>query len=416
MNRESTYVIVLVLILIVLALGSVVSCGNSGAGTQGTGTSFDGALLKPLPSGYSVLYSFASPTTEGGYPNAGVIRDKSGNLYGTTAWGGAYNQGTVFKLNTNGTLTVLHSFTAGPTDGSNADPLLGGQAPVVAEAVGLIMDSCGNLYGNTQFGGGYGGGTVFKIDASGNESVLHSFYAWDGLVPSGKLVMDTSGNLYGTTTYGGPENLGTVFSLDTTGMLTTLYSFTFAGTEPAYPTAGLIIDKNGNLYGTTVNGGTNDIGSVFKLATNGTLTVLHSFNGTDGANPWSDLIMDNKGNLYGTTVEGGDHNLGIVFKLDTSGTLTVLHSFNGTDGAYPFTGLIMDNKGNLYGTTDFGGTSDMGTVFKLDANGTHSVLHDFSGADGSEPMALTMDNKGIIYGTTFSGGPYNKGTIFRLVL
>ncbi len=422
MNKQIRNGFGIMLAIMFVASSFIASCGNSGDGTPAT-TYGLGLGAKPLPSGFGMLYSFGSSTANGANPNEGVIIDNKGNLYGTTAWGGSNNLGTVFKLTASGTLSVLHSFTGWPADGEQPDADLG--QPIWGQAEpepGLTMDEDGNLYGNTQFGGGFGGGTVFKLNSSGTETVLHSFYGWDGIYPSGQLVRDESGNLYGTTTYGGPLNRGTVFKIDMTGNLTVLYSFKGSGLDgtgkdPAYPLAGLIIDNSGNLYGTTVNGGANGSGTVFKLDGSGTLTVLHSFGtgSTDGAFPESELIRDNKGSLYGTTVFGGANNLGTVFKLDTGGMLTLLHSFNGTDGEYPYSALIMDNKGNLYGTTDSGGSGGKGTVFKLDASGNHSVLRNFSGADGSEPMGLTMDNKGIIYGTTFGGGPYNAGTIFRLV-
>jgi uncharacterized repeat protein (TIGR03803 family) len=330
----------------------------------------------------SVLYSFTGvPDGEG--PLAALIMDKAGNLYGTTFVGGTFafncvsfeffpaGCGTVFKLDSSGSEIVLHSFANSPGDGA---------IPTAA----LIMDKAGNLYGTTGHGGAsgncFGGcGTVFKLDTSGNETVLHSFTAGDGAFPLAGLIMDKGGNLYGTTESGGASGDGTVFKLDSSGKLTVLYSFT--GTpDGATPQASLIMDKAGNLYGTTANGGagtcSNGVvnlgcGTVFKLDTSGNETVLHSFMSSpgDGANPVACLIMDKKGNLYGTTNVGGASGVGTVFKLDPSGNETVLHSFTGGDGANPQAGLIMDKAGNLYGTTVFGGVPNCaatcGTVFKL---------------------------------------------------
>ncbi len=258
-------------------------------------------------------------------------------------------------------LTVLHSFGAG-TDGQNPQ-------------AGLIMDSAGNLYGTTSGGGAYGpgafpGGTVFKLDTSGNETALYSLVEvgtqgpYNGVYPRAGLVMDGAGILYGTTYDGGAYYYGTVFKIDTSGNETVLHNFNV--TDGASPQAGLIMDSAGNLYGTTNGGGANGDGTVFKIDTSGNETVLHSFNLTDGAGPQAGLIMDGAGSLYGTTYDGGAYSQGTVFKLDTSGNETVLYSFGaGTDGQYPMAGLTMDSAGNLYGTTAYGGAYNYGTAFKL---------------------------------------------------
>ncbi|HYL11569.1 MAG TPA: choice-of-anchor tandem repeat GloVer-containing protein [Terriglobales bacterium] len=242
----------------------------------------------------------------------------------------------------------------------------------------LIMDAAGNLYGTNQLNGAFGYGTIFKLDTSGNETVLHSFTgdAGDGCAPIGALIMDNAGNLYGTTE---DCNLGTVFKLDTSGTYTVLHSFT--GSDGEFPSAALIMDSAGNLYSTTLFGGASGCGTVFKLDSFGNETVLHSFAGSDGATPTAGLIMDAAGNLYGPTAAGGSGSCaplphssevgcGTVFKLDTSGNETILHSFTGgSDGANPDAGLIMDKAGNLYGTATGGGSSNCfggcGTVFKL---------------------------------------------------
>jgi uncharacterized repeat protein (TIGR03803 family) len=224
----------------------------------------------------------------------------------------------------------------------------------------------------------------------------------------GKLFMDSSGNLYGTTCNGGVNNLGTVFVLDGSSNLTVLHSF--SGTDGAGPSAGLIMDSSGNLYGTTCNGGVNNLGTVFKLDGSGNLTVLHSFSGTDGAGPSAGLIMDSSGNLYSTTASGGAYDYGTVFKLDPSGNLTVLHSFNyvKTDGVHPMTGLIMDSSGNLYGTND-------DSVFKLETNGNLIYLHYFP-SSLPESGGLIMDGSGNFYDTSLTDGAYGYGTVFELTL
>jgi uncharacterized repeat protein (TIGR03803 family) len=246
----------------------------------------------------------------------------------------------------------------------------------------LIHDSAGNLYGTTYYGGANGAGTVFKVASTGTESVLYSFTGGsDGKWPQGRLVRDSLGNLYGTTYGGGLMNCdgglhgcGVVFKLDTTGMETVLYSFTGA-TDGASPTAGLIRDGAGNLYGTTYAGGEANCplkgsagcGVVFKVSKTGTMSVLHTFINSDGSNPAADLIRDSAGNLYGTTKFGGGSGFGTVFKLDSAGNETTLYSFMGTpDGVAPLAGLVKDTAGNLYGTASSGGVNDApGIVFKI---------------------------------------------------
>jgi uncharacterized repeat protein (TIGR03803 family) len=348
-----------------------------------------------------VLHTFTAGA-EGASPHAGLIPDAAGNLFGTTVSGGTYGYGSVFKLDTAGNATVLHSFTGG-ADGSGPH-------------AGLVLDAAGNLYGTTANGGTYSYGVVFQLDTTGTETVLYTFTGGaDGANPYAGLLRDASGNLYGTTYYGGADNKGVVFKLDPTGKETVLYSFTGAS-DGAHPYAGLIQDAAGNLYGTTYNGGSSNKGVVFKLGTTGIETVLHSFTGPpDGANPSAGLIRDTAGNLYGATYYGGSSDKGVVFKLDPTGRETVLYSFTGgSDGAHPYAGLIQDAAGNLYGTT-YGGGSGYGVVFKLGTTGTETVLHSFSGgAVGAFPHAgLIQDAAGNLYGTTYGGGS-GYGTVFKI--
>ena len=302
----------------------------------------------------SVLYSFGSSATEGSGPLSGLIMDSAENFYGTTSAGGTYDLGTVFKINPNGTEAILYAFAGGTTDG---------QFPLGR----LVMDSAGNLYGTTALGGANDLGTVFKISAAGTETVLHSFAGRQQ--PNGRLIMDSAGDLYGTTTGGGANNGGTVFKISPNGTETILHAFAGGTTDGAEPEGGVIMDSAGNLYGTTAGGGAYDLGTVFKISPAGTETVLHSFVGgtTDGADPQAALIMDSAGNLYGTTVDGGANNDGTVFKISPAGTETVLRSFVGgaTDGARPEAALVMDSAGNFYGTTQSGGTYHGGTLFTI---------------------------------------------------
>jgi uncharacterized repeat protein (TIGR03803 family) len=367
-----------------------------------------------------------------------LIQDAAGNFYGTTEVGGAADFGVVFKLDTTGKETVLYSFEGG-ADGAHP-------------RAGLIQDSDGNLFGTT-FEGGAGPcnskpnsrgappttcGTVFKLDAFGKESVLHSFTGEpDGANPSAGLVLDLAGNLFGTTSNGGTSNYGMVFKLDPSGTESVLHSFNDVA-DGGIPDAGLVLDATGNLYGTTSRGGPSGLGTVFELDTTGKTTVLHNFLGepADGANPAASLVRDAAGNLYGTTGTGGDLcyiigstpptpstfvYCGIAFKLDTTGKETVLHRFTGPpDGAIPQAGLILDAAGNLYGTTYEGGTGGCfiaagygpeylgcGTLFKLDPNGNETVLFSFSGAAGLDwgpQTSLTLDAAGNLFGSTSQGG------------
>jgi uncharacterized repeat protein (TIGR03803 family) len=235
------------------------------------------------------------------------------------------------------------------------------------------MDGSGSLYGTTLQGGASGDGTVFELaKGSGTITTLASFNGTNGAYPHAGLITDGSGNLYGTAFNGGAGR-GTVFELAKgSGTITPLASF--KSTDGKNPDGALIMDSRGNLYGTTVAGGASSVGTVFELAKgSGTITTLASFNGTNGANPYAGLIMDKSGNLYGTSPLGGpawnghtNFGYGTVFELAKgSGTITTLASFKGPDGEKPFGALIMDSRGNLFSTTSTGGASGVGTVFEL---------------------------------------------------
>jgi uncharacterized repeat protein (TIGR03803 family) len=328
-------------------------------GAKGVGTVFELA-----PDGTeTVLWSFSG--ADGSYPEAGLVMDKTGNLYGTTSDGGAGSKGTVFKVAPGGTETVLWSFSGG-ADGS--DPM-----------AGMIIDKKGNLYGTTVFGGANGDGTVFEVAPGGAETVLYSFAdGANGTFPMAGLLMDKKGSLYGTTNEGGTGTgcgsggCGVVFKLAPhrkSWTQTVLHSFA-GGTDGAFPTSDLIEDNSGNLYGTTYTGGGSlGDGIVFEVAADGTETVLWTFTGANGAAPEAGLIMDKKGKLYGTTLMGGANGYGAVFQLAPDGTEKVLYSFgsasNGTDGILPYAGLIADKSGNLFGAAYGGGADANGAIFKV---------------------------------------------------
>ena len=380
------------------------SAGNLYGTTYHGGASGAGVVFQANTGGQeTVLYSFTGGA-DGGYPNAGVIRDSAGNLYGTTTAGGASNWGVVYKLDPAGNYTVLYSFTGGENGGG--------------PYAGVIRDPAGNLYGTTSDGGAASVGVVYKLNAASQETVLHTFTGGaDGSFPNAGVIRDSSGNLYGTTSSGGTANAGVVYTLDAAGRETVLYSFT-GGADGSFPYAGVIRDSAGNLYGTTLVGGPAELGEVFELDAAGNETVLFSFPGpTDGEWPTAGVIRDPAGNLYGTTEYGGRANAGVVYKVNTAGREKVLYSFTGgADGSFPYAGVIRDSAGNLYGTTTAGGASNSGVVYKVNTAGQETVLYSFTGAaDGGLPFAgVIRDSAGNLYGTTTAGGASNSGVVYKV--
>jgi uncharacterized repeat protein (TIGR03803 family) len=397
----------------------------------------------------NVLYNFGN-LPDGNYPASNLLLDSSGNLYGTTTQGGTLTQGgitgygTVFKLTrSNGqwTETVLYSFCQQSNCGDGATPYSG-----------LVVDGAGNLYGTTLHGGAYGGygggagppgdGVVFELmpqaDGSWTESVLHSFgNGTDGSDPSAGLVFDNLGNLYGATAFGGntgnncPTGCGTAFELSpgTNGQWTenVLYNFCSQSscTDGNAPRGTLIFDAAGNLYGTTEYGGVTPTGNgtVFELTPSQAgpwvQTVLHAFNTfQDGNNPAAGLVMDKSGKLYGTTVYGGigNGNNGTVFMLTQpqgggQWAEAVIHSFSGLansgDGSSPYGGVVFDKAGNLWGTTEFGGVFGL-----MSGNWSEVIYPPFFGA--SYYAGLVSDPAGNLYGTVFQGGTYGFGMVFEV--
>ena len=231
----------------------------------------------------------------------------------------------------------------------------------------------------------------------------------------------SDGNFYGTTALGGQHFQGTVFRIDATGNLTTLHSFSGSPNDGSNPVAGLVQGSDGNFYGTTPSGGAHFQGIVFRISQGGTHAVLHSFAGypAEGGVPFAALVQDNDGDFYGTTAVGGAHFKGTVFKIDAAGSLITLHSFSGSpgEGANPVAGLVQGSDGNFYGTTALGGTHFRGTVFNIDATGSLTTLHSFSGSpsEGALPFAgLVQGSDGNFYGTTVLGGAHGAGTVFTL--
>ena len=420
-------------------------------GTSRDGGSADrGSVFRITTNGvYATVASFIG--TNGAVAMSQLTVGADGQLYGTTQLGGAADMGTVFKVTTNGVLTTLASFTnranALPTSGLlrasdgnfygctqgaifkvSPDGVLTTVASLMPldglnPQAGLTPGPDGNFYGTTRAGGSNNFGTVFRLTPEGMLTRMFAFNGTNGAFPQSTLTLGKDGNFYGTTASGGSANsAGTVFRFSTNGTLTTLASFdsTNTGFSPDCP---LLIDSNGNLYGTTPISGPGLRGTVFRVTPNGVLTTLISFSGPNGATPRDGLVMGDDGNFYGTTASGGANNLGTVFRLTPAGALTTLLAFNNTNGANPIGGLIFGKDGFLYGTTGFGGTNlSFGTIFKLTTNGDLTTLFNFHGTDGEEPsFRLIFGNDGKLYGTaSFAGDLDNSpsgigsGSVFRI--
>jgi uncharacterized repeat protein (TIGR03803 family) len=334
-------------------------------GTTYSGGAFKyGTVFKVDAAGNeTVLHSFGEKH-DGRSPIAGLVIDPVGHLFGTTSAGGIRSGkceqgcGIVFEIEPNGDEKILHGFAAG-SDG--AGPF-----------GGLIRDQAGNLYGTTELGGAFGCGTIFKVDASGAYTILYSFAGQpDAQNPEAGLIRDDAGNFYGTTADGGVYNYGSVYKLDASGHETVLHSF--AGgleSDGQTPVAALFRAPNGDLYGTTYLGGTIGIGTVFKLDPDGNETILHTFGNAknDGAYAESPLVSDSQGNLYSTTIQGGTFGLpgGIVFEISAQGEYSIVYDFGAqSDGSSPDGPLLPGPNGSFFGTTSSGGAAGPGTVYEL---------------------------------------------------
>jgi len=366
-----------------------------------------GAAVPARAQIFTVLYD--APANAGISNPAGQAdaQGRNGNLYFTAASGGSQGAGALFEITPSGAATIIYSQGQGLSGGTT-------------------LGTDGNFYG-TDYNGGTGGtggagcgfqgcGQVWKITPAGVETILYSFNGTDGAFPVSSVIEGTNGKYYGTTPDSG-EGYGysTAYSVTSSGTYTNLHYF--LTTEGTNVYAGLVQGTDGNFYGTAYSGGANNLGTIFKMAPSGTLTVLHSFEGSDGNSP-----------LCGTTSTGGAHNNGVVFKITPSGTYTVLHNLDvgAGDGEAPSAALIEGTDGNLYGVTGQGTAGFLGTIFNITTTGTFTTLYTFctSGdcTDGVNPQTpLIQNTNGIFYGSTSTGGDsacsgegIGCGTIFSL--
>jgi uncharacterized repeat protein (TIGR03803 family) len=423
--------------------------------SDGPGTPFPGGTVFEIASGSTAITTLAAfGSTNGLIPEAGLTLDASGNVYGTTDSGGASGYGTVFEIASgSNAITTLASFNPNAGTGPQAAVILdgagnlfgttfqggpggtgtvfevpaGANAPLVVASFagtnavtpwgGLAFDSSGNLFGTANGGGASGDGAVFEI-ANGSNSLtpLASFNGTNGSYPFDTPAVDAAGNVYGTTQQGGAYGLGTVFEIaHGSNAITTLVSFNYYnGDDPA---AGVTLDASGNLYGTTESGGAYGRGTAFEIA-NGSraITTLASFDSSNSTNAPTDLTLDDSGNVYGTTYSGGPNGDGTVFEVaNGSNQVATLAVFNGTNGEFPKGGVIRDAAGNLYGTTQQGGPNNSGVLFELPAGSNAlTTLAAFNvNTIGGYATRLSMDPAGNFYGATSAGG-FARGHVFKL--
>jgi uncharacterized repeat protein (TIGR03803 family) len=372
--------------------------------------------------------------TNGGFPYASLTLGNSGNLFGAIYEGGSNNYGAIIEVTPDGTVLPFYSFTAAVSDGTKntnstgGDPygglLLGKDGNLYGTAAAGGTNGSGTVYTITN-------GTVmpfFTFGARGSNGTNAT-----GATPEGKLALGADGNFYGTCYLGSLYGKGNVFKLTTNAVLTKFIDFN--GTNGSFPEAGLTRANDGNFYGVTYSGGTNNNGTIFKVTTNGAFTSLYSFptggvtasfsyTNLDGANPAAALTLGIDGALYGTAHSGGTNGVGTIFRITTNALFTTLFIFNNTNGGGPLGEMLLGGDGNLYGTTPGGGTNKTGAIFKFTTNGDYTLLFSFSPSvnnghgltndTGSVPYAgLAVGNDGAFYGTSTGAGAVGYGTVYR---
>ena len=353
------------------------------------------------------LYDFANSHGLAGPGYVTPTQGRDGNMYGTASGlaTGRSSDGAVFRYTIGGPMTATYTFSnSGQTDG-------GGPSG------GLTIATDGHFYGSTFRGGESNAGVLFKVARNGTYTLIHNFDG-DGAYLIGAPVEASDGNLYGTTGYNTniAGGYGTVYRYTRAGVFSTIYNF--SSTDGANPWAPLIQAADGNLYGTTSQGGAHNCGTIFKMTTSGTLMHSYSFKcGADGAYPYGYLMQASDGNFYGITTGDFVTSFGTVFKLAQSGVVSTIYAFPGAtfDGQSPLGGLVQGTDGNLYGTTQLGGTDGNGTIFQVTLSGAYTSLYSFPTSVGAQPWAPPRQHtSGVFYGTTFSGGAGGDGSFYSL--
>ncbi len=430
--------------------------GNFYGVTSGGGTNTYGTIFKMTPSGVYTVLRHLSYATDGTNPRGHLVQGKDSAFYGMTYGGGSFGYGTIFKITSAGTFTVLRHLNR-PTDGGQSYSSLvegsDGNLYGIAYSGGtfgygtifkitkagvftvlrnlnstadgsypqgdLVQGTDGNLYGSCYSGGTFGNGTIFKITKAGVYTVLrHLAAATDGGNPYGNLYQNSDGVLYGMNRTGGGSTAGTAFKITTAGTFTVLHSFVPA-TEGGTANGGFIKSTDGNFYAVTSSGGTYGGGTAFRMTSAGTVTVLAHFNGAKNGNiPQESLVKGRDSAYYGTNSGGGTYGHGTIFKI-CAGVTTTLYSFNrNITGGAPLGSLIQATDGNFYGTTSEGGTGGYGTIFRITPAGTYTVIKHFTAAtDGGIPKGSLVQGKdSLLYGMTSSGGTNVGGTVFKISL
>jgi len=388
-----------------------VAAGKPDVSPPGINTSTNGTVFEISPAGsFTNLYSFTG-LDDGGQPGGSFFMGNDGNFYGTTTVGGIsppaieeYNvnvSATIFEATPNGAFSIMYSFQGG----------LGISDLTLMEGID------GNFYGTDILEQPLviSAGSIFKIAQGGQFTNLYSFQD-PGLTAVAALAQGSDGNFYGTTTGFEALSYPTIFRFTTNGGFTSLYSFTNR-VSGAGPEASLVQGSDGDFYGSSPSGGSNNDGMIFQITTNGAFASLYSFtNGNDGANPTAALTLGPDGNFYGSSMNGGTDKAGTIFKITTNDILTSLYSFtNGTDGANPQSALVLGNDGNFYGFTANGGAQGYGSIFQITSNGAFTSLYAFAGGnEGANVNSLAAGADGKLYGTTENGGAGASGTLFRL--
>lgn len=373
--------------------------GNLYSTTESGGTNGNGTVFAITPDGVlRVIYGSFDVGTSGAFPTGGLTLGTDGNFYGVNQTGGSIGFGTIFKITTDGTLTILHNF-AGRAGKDGATPF----APPIEG-----MD--GNFYGTT-WQGGMGHGIVYRLTSAGKFTVLHKFNETDGAGPVAALIQASDGSFYGTTLGGGTNGDGTVFTMTRGGKFSTVYMFD--GPTGIAPSTQLVEGKDG-FYGTTTSGGTYGLGEAFKVTSDGQITVIYSFQGGssgDGRDPEGGLLLTSGGTVFGTAYQGGKDGDGTIYRIWATGVYRTVHHFNGKSGSGPLVTLSQHTTGLIYGDTFVGGTQGRGVFYGLKAGLKPFVkLLTYSGKHGQTIGILGQGFTGAT-AVSFDGAPASFNVI-----